>query len=163
MLFGYIIEIPTDKDNAETTPKYALLVYDILDPDSPDESDVALGSSIRACFRESGRDVGVLYALVAEFAHDNNLVVENFSYSRVVQPTASERKAQLERAATEMAVYLRHERQSFGRIVDAKNQEIDELRQHLDELHMILNAAEGNGCAHVAQAKQQIFGKSVLH
>ena len=167
MLFGYVIEMPADVDKDENKkgakPKYALLVYDILDLNSSDEAEIALQSNIRASFKEPGRDIGVLHRSVAQFAAKNNLVIENLSCTRVVKPTTAERIAQLERAAVEVAWCLQRERRTFDSIMKDKDDEIQQLGNHLGELHMILQAAEGNGCLHIDYARKKIFGDKVSH
>jgi len=167
MLFGYVIEMPADVDKDENKkgakPKYALLVYDMLNPDSPDEAEVGLASNIRASFKEPGRDVGVLHRSVAQFAAKNDLVIENLSCSRILKPTMAERVAQLERAALEIALCLQCERRIFENIIQYKDDEIQQLGNHFGELYMILQTAKSNGCLHIDYARKKMFGDKVSH
>lgn len=175
MLLGYIVEVEVpvkendatiavqEKKNSELLI-YMLWVYDMLDPDCPDENEIGLKPEVRAKFKEPGRNIGVLHARVAAWAESNHITIENFSFTRILHPTTAELVVELERAAFEMALCVQYERRVHKKVIEEKDAEVEWLNKHVGELHMIQDVAEGRfGCTHIALAKKEVFGKAVSH
>ncbi len=154
MLYGHVCEF---EDEGEK--KYLLMVREFYPFENPDD-EADLAPEIRATFTEPGGDRGILYADAIRWANFHNVKIEGLNNTiKYFQPMMMARIAQLERRMAQMAVLLQEKKNAAEQLLPALQKSIaehDECHARLDDLEIVVQYAQQNGCQHIDEAVKEI-------
>lgn len=154
MLWVHILEATKDGKTV-LIPIYC----DVYKFDDQNESEF-LVHNIRATLKEHSGDIGTLNAKIAQWANENNVVVEGIpSASQYFLPDTDTYIAQLRARIEEISTLLQAQKDEIDAMRKAAEEvpeEVDEehckVHVRLEEMEELIQCAKANGCQHIDAA-----------